>query len=494
MDGEDFRKAGYAAIDEICKYYETLPARKVVSDVEPGYLASLLPTSIPDHGEPWSQIQSDIEDKIVPGLTHWQHPNFLAFFPANATFPGILGDMYSTAFTCAAFNWICSPAVTELETIVLDWLARALALPSCYLSAGHGGGVIQGSASEAIVTVMVAARDRYLARFGEDRRKKAEARGRLMAFGSEMTHSSTLKAALICGVEYRTIPVEEGTWRLRGKALKKAMDEAREEGWIPFFLTATIGTTATCAVDAVDEIAEWKQQQQEGNDHVWIHVDAAYAGAALILSEYQHLTPPLAHFDSFDMNMHKWLLTPFDASCLFVRERKHLIDALSVTPSYLRNKASESGRVIDYRDWQVPLGRRFRGLKVWFVMRTYGLTGLQEHIRRTMELGQGFAKNIRTRDDLFEIVAPPAYALTVFTVRSPNPEVMSDNEVTKKVYESINMDGEFFLTHSVVGGRDVIRVVGGSPQLRKEHLDRCFEVVAKFAEEVRKEVTENMPN
>jgi aromatic-L-amino-acid decarboxylase len=264
-----------------------------------------------------------------------QHPNFMAFFPASSTYPGMLGELYSSAFTAAAFNWLCSPAVTELETIVLDWLAKILSLPPSFLSSGEGGGVIQGSASEAIVTVMVAARDKYLREStahlegAEKERVIAGKRGRLVALGSEMAHSSTQKAALITGTRFRAIQAELGdNLGLTGENFRKAVDQCKLEGLEPFYLTASLGqrllaplvaggegltrflgTTATCAVDNFGEITEVLRE----NPAIWVHVDAAYAGAALVCEEYQHLTHHMDAFDSFDMNMHKWLLTNFDA-------------------------------------------------------------------------------------------------------------------------------------------------------------------------------------
>lgn len=245
-----------------------------------------------------------------------QSPNFMAFYPASATYPSMLGELYSAAFTAPAFNWLCSPAVTELETVVLDWMARLMNLPTCFLSEGEGGGVIQGSASEAVVTVMVAARERYLNNAcggleGEEREKrKAEVRSRLVALGSEQSHSSAAKAAIIAGLRYKSIPCRmEDDLALTGAGLQKMLGECRQQGLEPFFLDTTLGTTATCAIDRFKEIKEVAKDWPE----MWIHVDAAYAGAALVCEEYQHLTEPFEAFDSFDMNMHKWLLTNFDA-------------------------------------------------------------------------------------------------------------------------------------------------------------------------------------
>ena len=444
----------------------------------------------------------------------------MAFYPANTTYASMIGELYSAAFTAPAFNWLCSPAVTELETIVLDWLAQVLHLPDCFLSEGEGGGVIQGSASEAIVVVMVAARERYLNQAcegfsGKEKEERlSRTRGRLVALGSEQSHSSTAKAALVTGVRYKSISTRmEDDLALTGHGLRIALDECAREGLEPFYLTTTLGTTGTCATDRFNEIAECLRKDSIAT-RVWVHVDAAYAGAALILDEYRHITTHFAVFDSFNMNMHKWLLTNFDASCLFVRTRAHLTSALSITPSYLRNPFSESGLVTDYRDWQVPLGRRFRALKIWFVLRTYGVNGLKAHIRRHLVIGEKFASWVREREDLWRIVVPPAFALTVITVALPGhldgtvPDGMTEprvtdgvakpdilpstseenqdrtNALTKTIYERINAAGEIFLTSTVVKGNYSIRIVSANEKADEEHLRRAFEILVNTAEMV----------
>ena len=447
----------------------------------------------------------------------------MAFFPASATYPSMLGELYSAAFTAPAFNWLCSPAVTELETVVLDWLARLLNLPGCYFSDGEGGGVIQGSASEAIVTVMVAARDRYLNAAckgleGEEmEEKKAKVRGRLVALGSEQSHSSAAKAAIIAGVRYKSIPTRmEDDLAVTGEGLRGALEECKRNKLEPFFLATNLGTTATCAIDRFSEIC----RVAADFPGLWLHIDAAYAGAALVCEEYQHLTAPFSSFDSFNMNMHKWLLTAFDASCLFIKRRRDLTDALSITPSYLRNDYSDKGLVTDYRDWQIPLGRRFRSLKIWFVLRTYGVNGLKEHIRNHIRLGEMFHGLVKSRPDLFRVLTPPAFALTVLTIvppkkgavkpetngnlingelaRTPNGEapiseteiikssVSNDqaNAVSQEISERINADGKIFLTSSVVKGVYSIRVVSANPKADEEHLRRAFDILVSTTEEV----------
>lgn len=420
-----------------------------------------------------------------------QSPNFMAFFPASSTYPGMLGELYSAAFTAPAFNWICSPAVTELETIVLDWLAKLLNLPSCYYSTGEGGGVIQGSASEAVVTVMVAAREKYLRETtahleGEEQEDAiAHKRSKLVALGSDMVHSCTQKAAQICGVRYRSVPTSiKDDFGMTGASLAQTLEECRAKSLEPFFLTTSLGTTSTCAVDDFAAVASTlKAYAPPGPGEVWVHVDAAYAGAALVCPEFQCHTYSFADFHSFDMNMHKWLLTNFDASCLFIKRRKDLIDALSITPSFLRNQFSESGLVTDYRDWQIPLGRRFRALKVWFVLRTYGVVGLRSHIRKHIKYGAVFYDLISSRPDLFNIISGPNFALNVFNIKDASGH--GDDKLTKEVYELINSRGEVYLTSTVVAGIYAIRVVASNPLAEEKYLHKAFGILVKTAEEVR---------
>ncbi|KAK4965221.1 hypothetical protein LTR66_012173 [Elasticomyces elasticus] len=522
MTPGSFETAAQSTIKEIAEYYSNISTRPVLPSISPGYLQKLLPTHPPSEPETWSDIQRDIESKIMPGITHWQSPNFMAFYPASSTFPGILGEMWSAALTAPAFNWLCSPAVTELETIVLDWLAEMLALPPTFLSKGDGGGVIQGSASEATVTVMVAARERYIRRMVEREGitdaeeiedRMCELRSKLVALGSEHSHSSTHKAANIAGVRYRSAKTyKQDDFALTGAGLRKTLEACKDKGLHPFYVTVTLGTTNTCATDRFEEIAQVAKDYPD----LWIHVDAAYAGAALVCEEYQHISQHFAAFDSFDVNMHKWLLTNFDASCLFVQKRRDLTDALSITPSYLRNTFSDSGLVTDYRDWQIPLGRRFRALKIWFVIRTYGVSGLKAHIRHHIKLGEMFAELVKRRDDLFSILVPPAFALTVLTVK-PNrkrkieppervngaepppyqdshvpvlPDAAGDekleeaNAVTKEVYELIDSRKEIFLTSSIIAGVYAIRVVSANPLAEEKHLRRAFDILVDTAEEV----------
>ncbi|KAI1857656.1 hypothetical protein JX265_011071 [Neoarthrinium moseri] len=494
MDSKQFREAAISSIDDIVKYYDNIEDHKVVSSVEPGYLRKLLPDHAPEDGEAWAEIQNDVQSKIVPGLTHWQSPNFLAWFPSSSSYPAMLGEMYSTAFTGAAFNWICSPAVTELETIVLDWLAKAFALPECYLSTGstHGGGVIHGTASEAIATVMVAARDKYLreatAHLSGEEQEDAIAlkRSKLVALGSAATHSATKKAAMITGVRFRAVPVHaKDEYKMTGEGLRTMIEELRAKGLEPFYVTTTLGTTDTCSTDDFDSIAAVLEElAPPGKGEIWVHVDAAYAGVALICLEYQHLAAQFHRFHSFNTNMHKWMLTNFDCSVLFVRQRSWLVEALSVTLAILRNDYTDSGLVTDYRDWQIPFGRRFRSLKVWFVIRSYGIKGLQAHIRKHVGLGETFAELVKSRSDLFEIVSGPRFALTVIKLKTKGAAATLEeqNALTQKMHEAVNAGGKIFLSSTVVGGIFAIRHCPATPFVEEQHVRKHFEVLVEAAE------------
>jgi aromatic-L-amino-acid decarboxylase len=521
MTGEQFRDAASSAIDEIERYYSTISSRPVLPSITPGYLRDVLPGAAPQQGEQWEAIASDLHSKIMPGVTHWQSPKFMAFFPASSTYPGILGEIWSAALTAPAFNWMCSPVVTELETVVLDWLAKILALPESFRSTSKGGGVIQGSASEAIVTVMIAARERFIRRRierenffdpEEAENRACELRSRLVALGSDQAHSSTKKAAIIAGTRYRNISASSANlYSINGEDLRRTVEELTAKDLDPYYLTVTIGTTNTCAVDDLESIASVAHDYPD----IWLHCDAAYAGAALVLPEYHHLSAQLSSFDSFDVNMHKWLLVNFDASALYVQDRVDLTSALSITPAYLRNQFTDSGLVTDYRDWQIPLGRRFRALKIWFVLRTWGVEGMQAHVQYHIQLGELFASLVRSRGDLFSILTPPRFALTVLAVnaqkfrqlqplavanhaglklheenhealrlRAKDGVLEAANRATEAVYKVIDDNKRYLLTSTVLGEVFAIRVVSANPLAEERVVRELFDELVQAAESV----------
>lgn len=532
MDDNQFREAATASIEEIIKYYATLGERPVVSTVEPGYLRKLLPETAPEKGEAWDLIRSDVEDKIVPGLTHWQSPNFFAFFPCPATYPSILGELYSATFAAAAFNWICSPAITELETVVLDWLAQLLGLPEEFLSTGptFGGGVIHGTASEAVMTMMTAAADKYLraalaadhpdfATLSEEEQEDLRSlrRSKLVALSGGTAHSSAKKAAQVLGLRYRSVPAPASDgYSMTGASLKAVLDKVRAAGLEPFFLGTTFGTTDTCAIDDFPSIvkvldADRDAQIAAGRSpevaDIWVHVDGAYAGSALVAPEQRASMCPspsnpedpssepvgtavLRRFHSFNMNMHKWLLVNFDCSCAFVRDRSWLVNALGADAHYYKNDYSDGGLVTDYRDWQLPLGRRFRSLKMWFVMRTYGGEGLRTYIRRSISLGERFADGLKSRPDLFEIITGSRFALTVFRAAklTPDEPLEVTSARTRRVCELVNGGGKIWVTGTTLDGNvAAIRVMTGNFSTQTEHVDGASKIFVDTAEQVLKE-------
>jgi aromatic-L-amino-acid/L-tryptophan decarboxylase len=375
MTPEQFRECANQTVDWIASYYERLENLPVLSVVKPGDIRRELPRRAPAQGEEFAAILRDIETIIVPGVTHWQSPNFFAFFPANASGPAILGDLLSSALGVQGMLWATSPACTELETRVLDWLVAMLGLPAKFLSTEAGGGVIQDTASSSSLCAMLAARERTT----DYKSNHQGCREKLVAYTSNQAHSSLEKAAMVCGIgtdNLRLIDVDEN-FAMLPQALAAQVDKDRRDGLVPFFVSATVGTTSSNALDPLAQIGAICASHE-----LWFHVDAAMSGTAALCPEFRFIQDGLEFADSYTFNPHKWMFTNFDCNCFYVADRKSLINTLSILPEYLRNQATESGAVIDYRDWHIPLGRRFRSLKLWFVIRHYGVEGLQFHVRR----------------------------------------------------------------------------------------------------------------
>ena len=384
MTPEEFRQHGHELVDWIANYRSTVDSYPVLAQVEPGWVRSQLPAAAPEEPEPFADIVADLDRVIMPGVTHWQHPSWFAYFPANTSGPSILGELVSAGLGVQGMLWQTSPAATELETHVLDWMVDLLGLPPAFRSDSTGGGVIQDSASSAALCALLAARERTTGL----KSNVDGVRAPLTAYATGQAHSSIEKAVRIAGLgsdNLRMVGTREDL-SMSPEALEAAIQADLAAGHIPCFVTATIGTTATNAMDPLPEIAEICARYG-----VWLHVDAAMSGSAAICPEYRQFQQGLEGADSYCMNPHKWLLTNFDCDLFYVRERSHLIGALSILPEYLRNQASASGAVIDYRDWQVPLGRRFRSLKLWFVLRHYGAEGLRAALREDVEVAQELA-------------------------------------------------------------------------------------------------------
>ncbi|XP_063223034.1 aromatic-L-amino-acid decarboxylase-like isoform X2 [Bacillus rossius redtenbacheri] len=441
MDTDQFKLfAGDMAL-YIGDYLDNIRDRRVLPTVEPGYMRPLLPDSAPDTPDKWQDVMKDIERVIMPGVTHWHSPHFYAYFPTANSYPAIVADMLSGAIACIGFSWIASPACTELEVIMLDWLGKMLELPGEFLacSGGKGGGVIQGTASEATLVALLGAKARALRRAKEEypHWSDIEIVSKLVAYASEQAHSSVERAGLLGGVQFRLLPADD-RFRLRGDSLEKAIREDKKAGLIPFYVVATLGTTSTCSFDALDELGPVCQQER-----VWLHVDAAYAGSAFICPEFRHLMAGVELADSFNFNPHKWMLVNFDCSAMWLKDPNDVVNAFNVDPLYLKH--DQQGAAPDYRHWQIPLGRRFRSLKLWFVLRLYGVQGLQSHIRKQVDLAKQFEDLVRS-DDRFEIVGEVIMGLVCFRLKG-------SNERSERLLKSINGHGVIHLVPSKV--RDV---------------------------------------
>lgn len=464
MSPEEFREYGRAVVDWVADYWAGLEQQPVRPGTEPGAVAAALPPAPPEHGEPVSSLLSDLDRIVVPHTTHWQHPSFFAYFPANTSGPSVLADLACAGLGVQGMLWSTGPACTELETVMLDWLADLLGLPATFRSDGPGGGVIQDSASSANLVALLAALHR--ASGGDWRERGVGADRRLTVYTSTEGHSSIEKAVRIAGLgtrSLRLIDVDDNL-AMRPDALRAAIAADRTAGAIPALVIATIGTTSTTAVDPLPAIG--KICQEYG---AWLHVDAAYAGAAAACPELRASQAGVELADSYCFDPHKWLLTGFDCDAFWVADRAELVRALTVLPEYLRDAASTTGAVIDYRDWQVPLGRRFRALKLWFVLRWYGVEGLRAHIRTGVALAARFADAIRA-DERFEVVAPHPFSLVCFRLRA------SDG-ANEELLRRVNATGEVYLTHTRVRGNFVLRLAIGSPYTQERHVDAAWRAI-----------------
>jgi aromatic-L-amino-acid decarboxylase len=467
MTTEEFRRHGAVVVEWIARYLEEVERYPVLSRLRPGELRARLPAAAPPRGETFEAMLRDLEEIILPGITHWQSPMFFGFFPANSSPPSILGELLSAGLAVQGMLWATSPACTELETHVLDWLLDMLDLPQKFVSRGAGGGVIQDTASSATLCALLAARERASA-------WQTNGRGvdrRFTAYASSQAHSSVEKAAMIAGIgreNLRAIDVD-GRFALRPELLEEAIRRDRAAGAVPCFVCATVGTTSCGAIDPLRPVGEICRR--EG---LWLHVDAAMSGTAALCPEYRFIHDGLDHADSYCFNPHKWMFTNFDCDCFWVAERAALIDTLSVQPEYLRNRPSQSGEVFDYRDWHVPLGRRFRALKLWFVIRHYGVEGLRHHVREHVRLAQDFAVWVR-EDQRFELAADPPLNLVCFRHRAGDRA----NELLR---DRLNDSGRMYLTHTRLDGRLTLRLSVGQTRTERRHVEEAWRLIRETAD------------
>jgi aromatic-L-amino-acid decarboxylase len=466
MPWEDFQRNGQMLLDWLIEYHRKSDQLPVQSQVPPGHIRDLLPVEPPTRGEPFEDILRDVDEIILPGITHWQSPNFFAFFPANSSGPAVLGELLSAGLGVQGMLWATSPACTELETHLLDWLVDLLGLPDRFKSSGTGGGVIQDTASSATLCALLAAREQATG-FKSNQQGYP---GGLVAYTSAQAHSSVEKAVKIAGLgqaNLRLIEVDE-KFAMRPDLLQKRITQDREAGLTPCFVCATIGTTSSNGIDPLAEIGKICRAEK-----VWLHVDAAMSGTAALCPEYRYLHEGMEFADSYCFNPHKWMFTNFDCDCFYVADRRALILTLSILPEYLRNQATESGAVIDYRDWHIPLGRRFRALKLWFVIRHYGVEGLQHHIRRHIELAQEFASWV-DQDDQFELIVPPPLNLVCFRHRG-------GDRTSQKLLDHLNASGDIYMTHTRLGDHFVIRFCVGQTYTERRHVEHAWQRIQEVA-------------
>lgn len=469
MSPDEFRKYGKEMIDWIADYYENLEKYPVLSQVNPGDIKKQIPGFPPTEGQPFAEIMADVNKIVMPGITHWQSPNFFAYFPSNSSGPSVLGDLLSSGLGVQGMLWSTSPACTELETQVMDWLAQMLQLPEKFKSCSTGGGVIQDTASSAALSAVLAAREQKTNYLTNDK----GCSGKLTAYISTQTHSSVEKAVKIAGIgkeNLRLIEVDENL-AMNPEALEYAIKNDISQGLTPFFVCASIGSTSTNAMDPLPEIGEISQKY-----NLWMHIDAAMSGTAAICPEHRHLLNGIELADSFSFNPHKWMFTNFDCNCFFVANRSVLIKTLSILPEYLKNKATESGAVIDYRDWHIQLGRRFRSLKLWFVIRYYGVTGLQYHIREHIRMAQEFTAWIKSSGD-FYLVTPTPLNLVCFRHKG-------DNEFNRTLLETINKSGKMFFSHTVVNSQYVLRMCIGQTYTQPNHVEQAWQTIQETAKKL----------
>jgi aromatic-L-amino-acid decarboxylase len=470
MDPVEFRDHAHRLVDWMADYFASVERYPVRAQIEPGAIAGQLPPAPPAAGEPLARVFEDFERILLPGMTHWQHPSFFAYFPANSSPPSVLAEMLTATLAAQCMLWQTSPAATELETVVLDWLRQMIGLPEGF------AGVIQDSASSATLCAVLVARERAS---DWQTNEQGLARGpELCFYTSEQAHSSIEKAIRIAGLGRQSLRLiaTDAAFAMRADALEAAVRADLADGRRPAGVIATLGTTGVGAIDPLGPIGAVCRRHG-----LYLHVDAAWAGSALVLEEQRRMIEGVEAADSFVFNPHKWLLTNFDCSAHFVRDPAALIRTLSVVPAYLMSR--EGGAVIDYRDWGVPLGRRFRALKLWFVIRSYGVRRLQamlrDHIAWTGELAQAIAA-----EPDFELTSPQSLALLSFRYRPPGEEPEQLDRLNERLLQALNDGGRLYLTQNRLRGRYVIRFTVGQRCTTREHVRRAWDLIRSTAREL----------
>lgn len=463
MPATEFREYGHRVVDWVVDYLEGVEGYPVLSRVAPGEIAAALPPGPPEAGEPFDALLEDFERLIMPGITHWNHPGFLAYFAITGSAPGILAEFLAAALNVNAMLWRTSPAATELESTTLDWLRQLLGLPNTF------EGVVYDTASISSLVAVAAAREAT----GFDVRSRGLAGlsdvPRMRLYCSEQAHSSIEKAAITLGIGQEGV-LKVGTdaqFRLNPAALRHAVEEDRAEGWHPFCVVATVGTTSTTSVDPVPAIADICAEQK-----LWLHVDAAYGGAAAVLPEMSWVLEGMHRADSVVVNPHKWLFTPVDLSAFYCRRLEEVRRAFTLVPEYLRTSEGETVR--NYMDYGPQLGRRFRALKLWFVLRTYGREGLAVRLREHIRLAQEFAGWVESSPD-WELTAPVPFSTVCFRACPAGVPASDLDRLNQAILDRVNGCGDVFLSHTRLGKMLVLRLAIGHIRTEARHIQTAWD-------------------
>lgn len=467
MTPEEFRTHGHALIDWITDYLEGIEQHPVASGAQPGDVRAQLPAHPPTEREDFADVLADVDRVIVPGLMHWQHPSFFAYFPANTSYASILGELLAAGLGVQGMSWVTSPACTEVETLMLDWMLELLGLPERFHSTSPtGGGVIQGSASEATLVSILSAR--WRATGGAVNRTGVP--GNLVGYATSQAHSSIEKGLRIAGIgteHIRTVPHDEH-FAMRPDALAAMVEADVAAGLRPFWVCANRGTTSSLAFDPTPAIADVAAAHD-----MWLHVDGAMSGIGALAPEHRWINEGLDRADSYCTNPHKWMGVNFDCDLYWTADRTALLGALSILPEYLRSQAAQGGGAIDYRDWQVPLGRRFRALKLWFAIRDGGATDAVTMIREQVAITQRLAEWV-ANDDRFEIVAP--HPLNLLCVR-----LRAGDAATDALIEAANATGRALFTRTVLDGHSALRFSVGARTTTERHVHEGWELLRSLA-------------
>ena len=469
MNPEEFRRFGHQVVDWIADYRARVAELPVRSAVAPGSIRAQLPSAPPAQPEPFDAILRDLDDIILPGISHWQHPNFFGYFPGNGDLSSVLGDYLSTGLGALGLSWISSPALTEVEEVVTDWLRQMLGLSDAW------SGVIQDTASTSTLVALLSARERAsnysLARGGLQGEEKP-----LIVYMSAFGHSSVEKAALLAGFgreNLHVIPVDE-SFAMKPHLLDEAIQADLARGLVPCAVVATVGTTTTTALDPIKAIGEIARKY-----NLWLHVDSALAGSAMILPECRWMWDGVEQADSLVLNPHKWLGAAFDCSVYYVRDAEHLVRVMSTNPSYLQSAVDS--QVKNLRDWGIPLGRRFRSLKLWTLIRDQGVEGLQARLRRDIANAQWFAEQVSAAPN-WRVLAPVPLQTVCIRREPPNVEGEALDKYTLEWCERVNASGGAYLTPAILDGRWMVRVSIGAIPTEREHVEALWELIRRETE------------